>query len=75
MVLVLQAHVLRLDRDAALALDVHRVEVLRLHVARIDGAADLQQAVGQRRLAVVDVRHDGDGADVVEGAEASAKVR
>ena len=37
--LVEDAHGLRLDGDAALALEVHRVEHLLLHVARRDGAA------------------------------------
>ena len=54
---------LRLDRDAALALDVHPVEVLRPHVARLDHAGDLQHPVGQRRLAVVDVGDDAEVAD------------
>ena len=56
-----QPDVLRLDRDPALALDVHAVEVLSAHVARLDDAGELQHAVGQRRLAVVDV---GDDAEV-----------
>ncbi len=51
---------LALDRDAALALDVHAVEVLRAHVAVGDDAGDLQHAVGERRLAVVDVRDDAE---------------
>ena len=38
-------HVLGLDRDAPLALEVHRVEVLRAHVASVDGAGDLQDAI------------------------------
>ncbi len=57
------AHGLRLDRDAALALDVHAVEVLRAHVAVGDDAGDLQHAIGQRRLAVVDVGDDAEVAD------------
>jgi hypothetical protein len=53
-----------LDGDAALALDVHPVEVLRAHVdAFVDDAGDLQHAVGERRLAVVDVRDDAEVAD------------
>ena len=56
-----QADGLALDRDAALALDVHPVEVLRAHRAAVDDAGDLQHAVGQGRLAVVDV---GDDAEV-----------
>ena len=62
--LVRQAHRLRLDRDAALALQVHLVQVLGPHVAALDRVGDLQQAVGQRRFPVVDVRHDAEVADV-----------
>ena len=57
------AHGLRLDRDAALALDVHPVEVLRAHLPRVDHPGDLQHPVGQRRLAVVDVGDDAEVAD------------
>ena len=35
-----------LDGDAALPLDVHGIEQLVLHVALIDGARELQDAVG-----------------------------
>src|SRR5438132_9698984 len=52
---------LQLDRDPALALEVHRVEDLVLHVALADRAGVLEQAVRQRRFAVVDV---GDDAEV-----------
>ena len=62
--LVRQAHRLRLDRDAALALQVHLVQVLGAHVTALDRVRDLEQAVGQRRFAVVDVRHDAEVADV-----------
>ena len=54
---------MRLDRDAALALEVHRVEDLRFHLARLERAGDLEKAVCQRRLAVVDVRDDREVAD------------
>jgi len=56
-----QAHGLALDGDAALALDVHPVEVLRAHLPGVHDAGDLQHPVGQGRLAVVDV---GDDAEV-----------
>ena len=56
--LVGQRRGLRLDRDAALALEVHRVEHLRLHLAILQATADLDETVGERRLAVVDVRND-----------------
>ena len=62
----LQPDVLRLDRDAALALEVHRVEELRAHVARIDRAGQLEQPVGERRLPVVDVGDDAEAADAAE---------
>ncbi len=51
-------HVLGLDGDAALAFDVHGVEVLRLHVAGLDCTGELEDPVGQRRLPVVDVGDD-----------------
>ena len=57
---------LRLDRDAALALDVHRIEHLRGHLARFQATAAFDQPVGQCRLAVVDMRHDGEVADAGE---------
>ena len=62
--LVEHAHRLRLDRDPALALEVHRVEQLGAHRARVDGVGQLEDAVGQRRLAVVDVGDDREVADV-----------
>ena len=39
--LVLQADGLRLDGDPALALDLHRIEHLLLHLSRLQRAADL----------------------------------
>ena len=56
--LPIDTHVLGLDRDPPLALQVHRVEVLRAHVAGIDGVGDLQNAVAERALAVIDVGND-----------------
>ena len=47
-----------LDGDAALALQVHGVEHLGLHFARGERPGQLQQAVGERGFAVVDVRDD-----------------
>src|SRR5690349_8748740 len=55
-----QANVLRLDRDTALALDVHPVEVLGAHRPLVDDAGELQHPVGQRGLAVVDVSDDAE---------------
>ncbi len=55
---VLHRHRMRLDRDAPLALQVHGVEELVLGFAAADGAGAFEQAVGERRLAVVDVGDD-----------------
>ena len=53
-----------LDGNAALALEVHGVEDLRLHLARGEGAGELEQAVGERGFAVIDMRDDREVADV-----------
>ena len=50
---VVQGHALRLDGDAALALQVHGIEHLRLHLALFEAAAQLDQAVGERRFTVI----------------------
>ncbi len=47
-----------LDRDAALALEVHVVEHLVFHLAFRQSAGQLEQAVGERRLTVIDVSDD-----------------
>ena len=52
--------------DAALALEVERVEDLRLHLPLLQGASGLDQTVGERRLPVIDVGDDAEVADVVE---------
>ena len=62
---VVQPDRMRLDGDAALALEVHRVEHLRFHLARLQRAGQLEEAVGERRLAVVDVRDDREVADAL----------
>ena len=54
-----------LDRDAPLALQVHVVEHLIAHLALAQRVGLFQQAVGQRALAVVDVRDDAVVADVL----------
>jgi hypothetical protein len=40
------------------SLEVHRIEDLAGHLACVDGVRQLQQTVGQGRLAVIDVRDD-----------------
>ncbi len=65
---VRQADGVGLDRDPALALEVHRVEDLVAEVPRRHRPAALDQAVGERRLAVVDVGDDAEVPDVVHGS-------
>jgi hypothetical protein len=55
---VVEAHGLRLDGDAALLLDIHIVEHLRRHLAVGEAAGALDQAIGQGRLAMVDMGDD-----------------
>ena len=69
------AHRLRLDRDPALALEIHRVEHLLAHLALRDGVGELEDAVGERRLAVVDVRDDREVADAVWSMAREATAR
>jgi hypothetical protein len=47
-----------LDRNATLALEVHRVEELLLGLTLLDRSRDLQKAVGKSRFTVVDVGDD-----------------
>src|SRR6185436_17213793 len=60
---VLEADVLRLDRDPPLPLDVHLVEELLLRLSLREGAGDLEDAVGQGGFSVVDVRDDREISD------------
>ena len=61
---VVHAHGLGLDGDPALALELHVVEELRLLLALRHGAGPLEEPIGERRLAVIDVRDDREVADV-----------
>ena len=64
-VLVADRRVLGEDRDAPLLLELARVHDELVHVlADAERPALLEQRVDERRLAVVDVRHDGDRAPV-----------
>jgi hypothetical protein len=62
---VQDSHGLGLDRDATLPLELHRVEHLASHLRGIDGVCELEDAVGQRRLAVVDVSDDREVANLI----------
>ena len=70
-----QPHGLRLDGDAALAFDVHPVQVLRAHGPAIDHPGELQHPVGQRRFAVVDVRDDAEVPDEFRRGERAVRTR
>jgi hypothetical protein len=54
---------MRLDRDAALALEVHAVEDLRFHFARLERAGELEKTVREGGLPVIDVCNDREVAD------------
>ncbi len=61
-----QANGLRLDGDAALALEVHGIEHLLGHFARGQRPRRLDQAVREGGLAVIDMGDDGEVADLVD---------
>ena len=61
---VIDPHRLGLDRDPALALDIHRIEHLRLHIAQGNGVRLLDQAIGERGFTMIDVGDDGEIADM-----------
>lgn len=70
--LVLQRSGLRLDGYPTLFFDIHRVQNLGLHLTVCKTSAPLNQAVGKRRLAMVDVRNDGKISDVIHQRKASS---
>ena len=65
--LVEEGDAVRLDGDAALALEVHRVEQLVPELAVADAAAALDQPVGERGFPVINVRDDAEVADPLDG--------
>ena len=58
---------LRLNRNPALTLNVHRVQHLRLHFARGQATTHVNDAVCERGFAVVDVGDDGEVTNVFHG--------
>ena len=58
------AHGIGLDGNATLALDVHGVQQLGLHVALVHRARELENAIGDGGLPVVDVGDDREVPDV-----------
>jgi hypothetical protein len=66
-ILVFERGVLGADGDALLALEIHGIHQpldLRLRLVGAEGARLLEQAIDERGLAVIDVRDDGDVANV-----------
>ena len=61
---------MRLDGDAALAFEVHRIQHLLAHLPFLQRARRLQQPIRQRRLAVVNVRDDAKIPDMAHVHEA-----
>src|SRR6266536_2173513 len=57
----------RLDRDPTLPLEVHGVEDLVAELPVFDRPAALDEPVGERRFAVIDVGDDAEVADMVHG--------
>ena len=64
---VVERHGVALDGDAAFPLDVHRIEHLIVKLTLGDTIARLNQSIGQRRLAVVDMGDDAEVPDVFHG--------
>ena len=56
-----------LDRDAPFALELHVIEHLFAELPRPHTVARLDQAIGERRLAVIDMRDDAKVANVLHG--------
>jgi hypothetical protein len=66
--LELDARVLGVDRDAALALEVFVVHhALGNHLVGAERAREAQQRIDERRLAVIDVRDDREVAEIFAG--------
>src|ERR1700694_1618072 len=54
---------MRFDSDATLAFQVHRVQHLLHHFALGQRAGHLEQTIGERRFAMIDVSDDGEVSD------------
>ncbi|MNM57247.1 hypothetical protein D3C81_684440 [compost metagenome] len=63
---VIQSNAVSLDGDPALTLKVHGIQYLGFHFTLGQAAAHLDEAIGQRRLAMVNVGDDGEIADMTQ---------
>ena len=69
---VIQRDAVRLDGNTALTLKIHRIQHLSFHLTFAQGTTQLNKAVSQCRLAVVDMGDDGkvaNQAQVTHGAD------
>ena len=62
---VAKGHRVAFDRDAPFTFDIHRIEELIFEFALCDCTASLNQAVCERRLAMVDMSNDAKVANVL----------
>ena len=62
--LVIQGDALRLDGDAAFALQIHGIQHLGLHFPVAQTAANLDEPIRQRRLTVIDMGDDREISDM-----------
>ena len=60
---VLEPHGTSLDGDPLLALQVHRIKDLALHLPRVDGVRQLKEPIRERGLAVIDMGNDREVAE------------
>ena len=63
---VIQSNTLGLNGNTALALDIHGIENLRIHLPLAQAPTVLDKTVSQGGLAMIDMRDDGKVADVSE---------
>jgi hypothetical protein len=63
---MLQSNALEFDRDTALPLDIHGIEVLGPHLPGVDCSTELEETVCQSRLAVINMSDDAEVAEPVE---------
>jgi hypothetical protein len=61
----LHAYWSELDRDTALALEIHIIECLRLHLTLLEGSRDLHETISKSRLPMIDM---GDDTEVADGS-------
>jgi hypothetical protein len=62
--MIIQRDGMHTDRNAAFAFEVHCVELLLAQITQRDRSRNFEQAIGERCLAVVDVRNNAEVSDV-----------